>query len=232
MIDPNLFNAVTAYLADTAGDWDDETVMAAIAAEQAAQARKCRIPTVAADVPVDAGSFLDGTWLAESPLSESLGWLVWAPTPGERPLEGLWLDFPAETPIKVSFTYYRIAGDPVVAEAGLDWIDLDAPMGAETRVDLPGMTWGSEYSNLIFWGYTDSVIALRDLAVTLPSQEIYPADLLEALCRRVAANLANRALPLGLQSSVSEAGVGFARIGGGDREVARLEAPYRKVVVG
>lgn len=60
----------------------------------------------------------------------------------------------------------------------------------------------------------------------------WPADLLEALCRRVAANLANRALPLGLQSSVSEAGVGFARTGGGDREVNRLEAPHRKLVLG
>lgn len=60
----------------------------------------------------------------------------------------------------------------------------------------------------------------------------WPGDLVEALCRRVAANLANRALPLGLQSSISEAGVGFARTGGGDREVRRLEAPYRKVIVG
>lgn len=60
----------------------------------------------------------------------------------------------------------------------------------------------------------------------------WPADLAEALCRRVAANLANRALPLGLQSSITEVGVGFSRVGGGDREVRRLEAPYRKLVVG
>ncbi len=60
----------------------------------------------------------------------------------------------------------------------------------------------------------------------------YPADLIEACYRRVAANLANRALPLGLQSSISEVGVGFIRTGGGDREVARLEAPFRRLVVG
>lgn len=60
----------------------------------------------------------------------------------------------------------------------------------------------------------------------------WPADLVEALFRRVAANLANRALPLGLQSSITELGTGFARTGGGDREVRRLEAPYRRLVVG
>ena len=60
----------------------------------------------------------------------------------------------------------------------------------------------------------------------------WPADLTEALCRRVATNLANRNLPLGTQANVSEAGVGYIRVGGTDREVARLEAPYRRVMFG
>jgi len=60
----------------------------------------------------------------------------------------------------------------------------------------------------------------------------YPADLAEALCRRVAANLANRALPLGVQANMSEAFVAQTRVGGGDREVRRLEAPWRRLVVG
>jgi hypothetical protein len=59
-----------------------------------------------------------------------------------------------------------------------------------------------------------------------------PADLAEALCRRVAHNLAVRALPLGIQASMSEAAVSTNRVGGTDAEVARLEAPYRKVVIG
>lgn len=62
--------------------------------------------------------------------------------------------------------------------------------------------------------------------------DVYPTDLIEACYRRVAANLANRALPLGLQSSVSEVGSAFVRIGGGDREVKRLEAPYRRLTCG
>lgn len=60
----------------------------------------------------------------------------------------------------------------------------------------------------------------------------YPADLAEALCRRVAANLANRSLPLGVQANMSEMSVSTTRVGGGDREVARLERPWRRLVVG
>lgn len=60
----------------------------------------------------------------------------------------------------------------------------------------------------------------------------WPADLIEALYRRVATNLANRGLPLAIQTSYSDVGGGFARVGGLDPEVRRLEAPYRKVVIG
>ncbi len=55
----------------------------------------------------------------------------------------------------------------------------------------------------------------------------YPADLAEALCRRVAANLARRSLPLGIQ----DAELGGTRVGA-DPEVRRLEAPHRRLVVG
>ncbi|WP_028654878.1 hypothetical protein [Nocardioides sp. J54] len=59
----------------------------------------------------------------------------------------------------------------------------------------------------------------------------WPADLAEALCRRVAVNLTVRGLPLGVQASISEAAVGIARVGGGDREVDRLEGPYRTIPI-
>ncbi|MBB3041152.1 hypothetical protein [Nocardioides soli] len=52
--------------------------------------------------------------------------------------------------------------------------------------------------------------------------------LAEALCRRVAVNLARRGLPLGMQMS----DVGPARLTTNDPEVRRLEGPYRKLVVG
>lgn len=59
----------------------------------------------------------------------------------------------------------------------------------------------------------------------------YPADLAEALCRRVARNLAMRGIPLALQSTVSELGTATARVGSTDPEIRRLEGPYRKRVL-
>lgn len=59
-----------------------------------------------------------------------------------------------------------------------------------------------------------------------------PADLAEALCRRVAHNLALRQLPLGVQAAMSEGGVATNNVGGTDAEVRRLERPWRKLVVG
>ena len=60
----------------------------------------------------------------------------------------------------------------------------------------------------------------------------YPDDLAEALMRRVAHNLALRALPLGVEATLSDSAVATTRVGGTDAEVRRLEAPYRKVMVG
>lgn len=60
----------------------------------------------------------------------------------------------------------------------------------------------------------------------------WPADLAEALYRRIASNLANRALPLGVSTTLSDMNAATTRVGGLDREVRRLEAPYRKVSVG
>lgn len=59
----------------------------------------------------------------------------------------------------------------------------------------------------------------------------WPDDLLEAVGRRVAHNLAVRQLPLGVQPGVDGLG-GGTDIAAYDREVRRLEAPYRAVVIG
>lgn len=67
-----------------------------------------------------------------------------------------------------------------------------------------------------------------DPAAPLP----YPADLAEALCRRVAHNLALRALPLGVQATISEMAVATTSVGGTDAEVRRLERPHRKRILG
>jgi hypothetical protein len=59
----------------------------------------------------------------------------------------------------------------------------------------------------------------------------WPADLAEALKRRVHRNLVMRGLPLGLSTSMSEATVAVTKVGM-DAEITRLEAPHRKWLVG
>lgn len=56
------------------------------------------------------------------------------------------------------------------------------------------------------------------------------ADLDEALKRRVARNLAMRQIPLAVPQGSAEVGPSF--IPGNDPEVRRLEAPYRRLVIG
>jgi hypothetical protein len=64
---------------------------------------------------------------------------------------------------------------------------------------------------------------------TVPTDEAaWPADLAEALLRRVARNLALRKLPLGIAASEIEA----TRVAGTDVEVRRLEAGHKRWVVG
>jgi len=59
----------------------------------------------------------------------------------------------------------------------------------------------------------------------------YPADLAQALKRRVQCNLARRQLPLGMLPG-DGAGAQASTVPGNDAEVRRLESPYRRVTVG
>jgi hypothetical protein len=58
----------------------------------------------------------------------------------------------------------------------------------------------------------------------------WPADLVEALCRRVARNLALRGIPLAVLQGDAE--VGSLIPPGRDPEVRRLEGPHRRITVG
>lgn len=77
-----------------------------------------------------------------------------------------------------------------------------------------------------------SLAATAAATVAADVHDVWPADLAEALYRRVAHNLALRALHLGVSVNVAEAAVSTRFVGGEDREVLRLEAPYRRLVVG
>jgi hypothetical protein len=74
-------------------------------------------------------------------------------------------------------------------------------------------------------------VAQSNVCIVPADDATWPADLAEALCRRVHRNLVVRGLPLGLQTSLSDAAVAVTRIGT-DGEIARLEAPYRRLVCG
>lgn len=82
--------------------------------------------------------------------------------------------------------------------------------------------------------YTEAKISSALKAETAAQDTVVKADRLErddvaeALCRRVARNLAMRNLPLGVQ--ITDAGA--TALGSNDPEVRRLERPHRKVAVG
>lgn len=69
--------------------------------------------------------------------------------------------------------------------------------------------------------------AQRDKCGEVPE---YPDQLREALYRRVSRNLAMRNLPLAV--AVGDADAGPTVLPGNDPEVRRLEAPWRKLVIG
>ena len=58
----------------------------------------------------------------------------------------------------------------------------------------------------------------------------YPVDVAEALCRRVARNLALRGIPLAVLQGSAEGGPTVTP--GSDPEVRRLETPYRRLPSG
>jgi hypothetical protein len=86
-------------------------------------------------------------------------------------------------------------------------------------------------------GFTDAELsavlaaegAAQAMACRVPAA--YPADLGEALLRRVARNLAARSVPVASFSAFDGGGT-VQRVPMRDAEVARLEGPYRRLVVG
>jgi hypothetical protein len=60
----------------------------------------------------------------------------------------------------------------------------------------------------------------------------WPEDVKEALFARIARRLELRRLPLGVQPTMTEAGPSTIQVGGYDREISRLERPYRRRGVG
>lgn len=99
--------------------------------------------------------------------------------------------------------------------------DLKAYLGPDSA---------SQWADVELGGVLGSEGAAQALRVTGDVGNPDTADLYEALLRRCARNLAMRKAPLGIAFSTD--GVDVTRVGGTDPEVRRLEAPWRRRIVG
>lgn len=106
-----------------------------------------------------------------------------------------------------------------VLMGSIDYVDVAFYVNAESNV----YTMGAIENALD----AEAAAQARKCRIEVPGTDL-PVDLFEALLRRVARNLAMRNLPLGVQSNEA----GAIRLGSVDPEIARLEAPYRRVVIG
>jgi hypothetical protein len=77
----------------------------------------------------------------------------------------------------------------------------------------------------------NQVIATEQAAQAHKCHTVRPAPMLEALSRRVQVNLAKRGLPLGVIEQSGDAD-GRPFMPTFDPEIRRLEAPYRRIVIG
>lgn len=75
----------------------------------------------------------------------------------------------------------------------------------------------------------DAEAAAQRVVCEVPAA--FPADLRQALLRRVARNLALRKLPLAVLRGDADAGTPDTTVPGSDPEVRRLERPYRRLVI-
>lgn len=146
----------------------------------------------------------------------------------------------------VSTGVYRATYTPTVSTGryvaravatGYGAVDFAAYIiGATTESGMPTADDVAEYVGDSIASWTGEEI-LDALAAESAAQRsvcrvgaAYPADLRQALLRRVVRNLAMRQLPLAVLQGDAEGG--STVLPGRDPEVRRLEAPHRKLVVG
>lgn len=87
----------------------------------------------------------------------------------------------------------------------------------------------AQYTDAVLLGVINTESAAQQKVV----QPVYLVeyDVIEALMRRCQRNLAMRALPIGLTDAGGDTGA-RSYVPGRDPEIRRLEAPYRKIVIG
>jgi hypothetical protein len=104
-------------------------------------------------------------------------------------------------------------------------------MAAPTAEDVETYLGETSYSSDEIGAVLAAEQAAQAARCRVPADDAaWPADLAEALKRRVARNLALRSLPLAELQGDAEIGVFTPRVV--DSEVRRLEAPHRRITVG
>jgi hypothetical protein len=125
----------------------------------------------------------------------------------------------------------RFVSSGVNAGAIEDVFDVMAPTLAQVGLDAVRAYLGEAEAR-----HDDETLA-RILAAEQSAQRArcrldpYAPDLAEALLRRVQRNIAMSALPIGITEASGDAG-NRSYVPGSDPEIRRLEAPYRRLVVG
>lgn len=104
-------------------------------------------------------------------------------------------------------------------------------MAAPTAEDVEAYLGDTSYSTDDITAVLAAEKAAQAARCRVPGDEAtWPADLAEALKRRVARNLALRMLPLAQLEGDADVGLITPRVV--DAEVRRLEGPWRKLVFG
>jgi hypothetical protein len=124
--------------------------------------------------------------------------------------------------VTVSGTVVGVQPFTAFAEASTDADGMPSLTQVLAYLELDADTTGSVAEALA------AETAAQRKACDVPA--VYGADLAEALKRRVARNLAARAVPIATFTSF-EGGGTSARVPQVDAEIARLEAPYRSWVI-
>lgn len=122
----------------------------------------------------------------------------------------------------------EVAGHGVVTFAA-DVQDVTLESGMPTADDVEDYLGATSYDSTEIEDALDAERAAQAARCRIGA--VYPPDLREALLRRVARNLAMRALPLGVQFGDGEGG-DSTRLSQNDPEIRRLEGPHRKLVLG
>lgn len=110
---------------------------------------------------------------------------------------------------------------------------LPMPSAADVRAYLAGAGASNSWTDDEVADALLTERAAQARVCRVPADDgAWPADLAEALIRRVARNLSTRTLVLGYQTTVGADGTSFNTRVGWDNEIRRLEAPLRRLSVG